>query len=276
MRPDHEPFADPGADPMPQLRVALRALTGSRVRDAALADDLAQETLLRVETRLGTLRSRDRLQAWVFQMARNSITDHFRKARETETFDEAAHERDLAEPDPTPPPEEEGLNRELLTYVRSVVNRLPALYRDAIRMTELEGVSQVELARRLGLSVSAAKSRVQRGRAMLREEMERCWRWETDRYGKVLAFESRGECDCQEGNSAIPHALKADLAACTGCVAGAASPPELKALRTAAGFTDIRVEVKEASRAFINDWLPAKQAGDYVASANITARKPNG
>lgn len=45
---------------------------------------------------------------------------------------------------------------------------------------------------------------------------------------------------------------------------------------TAAGFTDIRVQVKDASRASINDWIPAKQAGAYVASAKITARKPDG
>lgn len=72
----------------------------------------------------------------------------------------------------------------------------------------------------------------------------------------------------------IPEALRSDFAAYTGCVAGAARVEEQTALLEAAGFQDIRVEIKEASRAFINDWLPGKQAGDYVASANITARKP--
>lgn len=203
MRPDLESTVGPAtdADPMPKLREALRAFIGSKVRDAALADDLAQETLLRVETRLGTLRSRDRLQSWVFQIARNAIADHFRKARETEAFDEAAHGRFLAEQDPTPGPEEERLSRELRTYVRSVVERLPPLYREALRMIEMEGVSQAALARRLGLSVSAAKSRVQRGRAMLRKEMERCCHWETDRYGTVLAVEPRGDCSCRDADS---------------------------------------------------------------------------
>ena len=43
---------------------------------------------------------------------------------------------------------------------------------------------------------------------------------------------------------------------------------------TAAGFEQIRIVTKESSREFINDWLPGKRAGDYVASANITAVKP--
>lgn len=72
----------------------------------------------------------------------------------------------------------------------------------------------------------------------------------------------------------IPPGLKADLSAYTGCVAGAASPAELELMLTAAGFTDIRVDVKAASRAFINDWIPGQHAGDFVASANITGRKP--
>jgi SAM-dependent methyltransferase len=73
----------------------------------------------------------------------------------------------------------------------------------------------------------------------------------------------------------IPDAMKADLAAYTGCVAGAASVPELEKLLAEVGFAGIRVEVKSGSRAFINDWVPGHQAGDFVASANITARKPS-
>lgn len=197
------PPADTAADPMPRLRKTLRAFIGSKVRDSALADDLTQETLVRVATRIESLRSPDRLDAWVFQIARNTIADHFRTARETEAFDESAHGSLLAvsQAQDTPSAEDEVLAGELRDYVRSVVDRLPPLYREAIRCIELEGLSQVELARRLGLSVSAAKSRVQRGRALLRREMERCCHWETDRYGAVLAVEPRGDRTCRDAGS---------------------------------------------------------------------------
>lgn len=72
----------------------------------------------------------------------------------------------------------------------------------------------------------------------------------------------------------IPDALRADFAAYTGCVAGAALRGDVEAMLEGAGFVEVRVDVKEGSRAYINDWLPGKRAGDYVASANITARKP--
>ena len=72
----------------------------------------------------------------------------------------------------------------------------------------------------------------------------------------------------------IPDSVRQDFAAYTGCVAGAATVHEVESLLAGAGFARILVEVKQASRQFINDWLPGHRAGDYVASANITANKP--
>jgi arsenite methyltransferase len=72
----------------------------------------------------------------------------------------------------------------------------------------------------------------------------------------------------------IPEDLKEDFQAYTGCIAGAASVAELENMLRNEGFRDIRVEIKQSSRDFINEWLPDKRAGDYVASANITAVKP--
>lgn len=72
----------------------------------------------------------------------------------------------------------------------------------------------------------------------------------------------------------LPPELEEDVAALTGCVAGAASAETLRALLRVAGFENIRVDVSEESRAFIRDWLPGSGVEDYVASATIEAVKP--
>jgi arsenite methyltransferase len=73
---------------------------------------------------------------------------------------------------------------------------------------------------------------------------------------------------------AIPDAISKDLAALTGCVAGAARVSELEAILIEAGFEDVRVTVNEASRDFIRDWLPGSGVEEIVASATIEAKKP--
>lgn len=72
---------------------------------------------------------------------------------------------------------------------------------------------------------------------------------------------------------ALPKAIEGDIAALTGCISGAASVESIQGLLRAAGFDDIRVEVKEQSRAFIADWLPGSGVEDYIASATIEAVK---
>jgi arsenite methyltransferase len=74
----------------------------------------------------------------------------------------------------------------------------------------------------------------------------------------------------------MPDAMRADVAAYTGCVAGAAPIDELRAHLAAAGFTDVAITLREESRAVIRDWWPGSGAEDYVASATIEARRPGG
>ena len=72
----------------------------------------------------------------------------------------------------------------------------------------------------------------------------------------------------------LPEDMKADVALHTACVAGAASVDELTALMAAAGFVDIRIAPKDASREYIRHWAPGRGVEDYIASAGIEAVKP--
>jgi arsenite methyltransferase len=72
----------------------------------------------------------------------------------------------------------------------------------------------------------------------------------------------------------IAAELKNEVAAFTGCVSGAASVKDVERMLTEAGFTDIRVTVKEQSRRFIEKWLPGTGIENSIASADIEAIKP--
>ena len=178
-----------------ELHHAVRGYIGRRVADAAAADDLTQDVFAKVVRQLPRVRDARRLTGWIFRIARNVVTDHYRRARATTPYNEEVHTDGEAATEVVGR-EEEQLRQDLNHYVRRVIDGLAPAYRDALLLTEYEGLSQVELAARLGLSVSAAKSRVQRARRMVRETMERCCHFEVDRYGDVLDMTPRTRCDC--------------------------------------------------------------------------------
>lgn len=168
----------------------LRAFLARRVRDPEDADDLLQEVFLRLHRSSGTLVEADRLHAWLFQITRNVLVDHYRAG--------AARRRHLGgtvngeETEPVAVEEDPARDEaELAACLAPMLDRLPEPYREAVRLTGLDGVPQVAAAERLGLSVSGMKSRVQRGRRLLRDLLLRCCEVDFDRRGGVASFRSR-------------------------------------------------------------------------------------
>jgi RNA polymerase sigma-70 factor (ECF subfamily) len=162
------------------LSADLRRFIRRRVSDDHIADDLLQETFVRVHGNIGTLRGADRLAAWVYQIARNVIHDHYRKATNSTVA--------LADADPV----DDADDRLALLRCRGagwldeMIRSLPEGYREAVQLAEIEGLSQQEVADRLGLSLSGAKSRIQRGRAMLKGVLDQCCHFEFDGRGNMI------------------------------------------------------------------------------------------
>lgn len=175
--------ARPSADAIwAWLSEDLRRFIRRRVPDEHAADDLLQETFVRVHRNLPAVLDSDRLAAWVYRIARNVIHDHHRRA----TPDLAA----LADDPVAEAGGGEGCVRcGAGLWLEEMVRQLPGRYREAVHLSEIEGLPQQEVADRLGLSLSGAKSRVQRGRVMLKDILERCCRFEFDRRGNVLEYD---------------------------------------------------------------------------------------
>jgi RNA polymerase sigma-70 factor (ECF subfamily) len=80
-----------------------------------------------------------------------------------------------------------------------MVDELPDTYRDALLLTEYQGLNQRQMADRLGISFSGAKSRVQRARRMLRDMLLTCCHFELDRRGAIIDYYQHC-CCCNPGN----------------------------------------------------------------------------
>ncbi|MEW6159289.1 MAG: RNA polymerase sigma factor SigZ [Verrucomicrobiota bacterium] len=166
---------------------ALRGFIRARVRDPELAEDILQEVFLKIQKNLPGVRASDRLEAWVWRITRNTIADHFRRARPAETLPDKAEVAEAHGPTGDVSAEIPDLG----PCVRRFVEQLSPPYREALLQTEWEGLTQKEYAEKFGLTFSGAKTRVQRARRQLKELLLDCCRFELDRRGNVLEMNPR-------------------------------------------------------------------------------------
>ncbi len=157
----------------------LKSFVVGRVSDADTAEDILQDVYLKIHSKIEGLRESDRLESWVYQITRNAIIDYYRRAHPQDELSDS-----LA----SPPDDEPDAVSQLASSVKGMLNCVPEKYREALELTELQGLSQVELATRLELTVSGAKSRVQRAREKLKEAFLDCCHFEFDRLGRVVDY----------------------------------------------------------------------------------------
>jgi RNA polymerase sigma-70 factor, ECF subfamily len=190
--------ADPSQHWRPFVE-GLRRFVASRV-PAQDAEDVAQEVMIRLHQGAASLRQAERAEAWVFGVARRAIADYYRARGNARGAGEESPD-DLADPAAAPA---RGFGRfagghspheEVLSWLRPMAEELPETYREPLLLADFEGLTQRQVADRLGLSLSGAKSRVQRARALLGEHLARCCEVELDGEGRVADFRRR-DCDC--------------------------------------------------------------------------------
>ncbi|HET7012137.1 MAG TPA: RNA polymerase sigma factor SigZ [Anaerolineales bacterium] len=166
----------------------LRNYVRKRIADPDAAEDVMQDIFLRVHTHLEEVRNPERVLPWLYRIARSAVVDHVRRRVPV---------ADLAEDLPADEPPEDDAASQIASGLGHLVDVLPEPYRLAVRLSELEGWPQAQVAQHLGLSVSGAKSRVQRGRRMLHQMLNDCCAFELDRDRHIIDYRPRVNC-CAE------------------------------------------------------------------------------
>jgi RNA polymerase sigma-70 factor (ECF subfamily) len=190
----------------------LRAFLARRVPPGIEADDVLQEVFLRVIRHLPSLREGDRIEAWLFQIARNALHDAMR-ARQRRDRRTDALEIDL--PADVETEDVRAAEAELAPCLTPMVTRLGDPYRQAIELTSVHGLTQAEAAKRAGVTVSGMKSRVQRARGQLKAMLLRCCEIDVDRRRGVADFHVRDSAACDTSSDASASPCGCGVPACT-------------------------------------------------------------
>jgi RNA polymerase sigma-70 factor, ECF subfamily len=164
------------------LHGELKKFIQGKVNDTGLAGDILQGVFLKIQLNLHTLSDASKLTAWVYQITRNHIADHYREMHRNHWVELP----DLAAND-----EDEPLYHALSNCINQKIERLPEKYRQAILHTYFHRHRQKSLASKWRLSYTGTKSRVQRGRQKLKQLILQCKNLETGKKGNPLAYTKR-------------------------------------------------------------------------------------
>lgn len=134
------------------------------------AEEVAQETLLKVFQSIDQLRDPEHVRSWVYRIARNACLMQRRKSVFAPTEELPADEVPLA--DETVPADDRLLQNELRNVIERVVMELSPTYRPVVVLRDLEGLSTEETAEILGLRTDVIKTRLHRGRAAMKEKLD--------------------------------------------------------------------------------------------------------
>ncbi len=167
-----------------QFHERLLSFIRRQVRDVHDAEDILQDVFVRIHSSLPCLKDIESITAWVYRIARNAVTDYYRKrASAAKALGELAE--DAGDDEDRPDVTRETVN-EFSRCLEPLMSELSERHRQAMTLTELNGLTQEDAARQLGLSIPGMKARVQRGRRKLRDVILNCCSVELDRRGGLV------------------------------------------------------------------------------------------
>lgn len=167
----------------------LKGYLVNRTKDPDLAEDLLQEIMLKAAYAHRNGVAVENIRAWFFQIARNTLADHYRKQSSQQQLIATLALREQGD---------DNFAQELRTlidkYLQPMLSLLPEKYAEPLILADLKGIPHKVIAEKLGLSVTAVKSRVQRARQKLIRLMYKCCDVEVDSKGNFITCTVKDCC----------------------------------------------------------------------------------
>lgn len=183
-----------------------------KVKSEQNARDILQEVFLKVHNNINKLKESDKLESWLFRITRNAITDHFRANGKDIKLKTQLPILQHVEPqigefknlgfladnisknmNAFAPKGEDELE-DSIDFLKSMCTFFEGIdpkYAEAVFWVDWKGISQKEFAEKAGISLSGAKSRVQRGREHVKSLFMQCCDFEFDKRGKIIDYQRR-------------------------------------------------------------------------------------
>jgi RNA polymerase sigma-70 factor (ECF subfamily) len=159
----------------------VRAYVSKLTHDKEQADEVSQQVLLKMHEAIGSLKDEQKLGSWLKRIVYTTLMDYYRKQKKnlSLSFDE---EKELTQEDTSQ------ANLALIDCIQSLLQGLPDEQQQLLKAIEIQGISQAQYARDYHLPLSTVKSRVQRAKQKIREQITSNCFLQVDSYGNVIEY----------------------------------------------------------------------------------------
>ena len=141
------------------------------------AQDVAQEVFVKVHAALDTFRGESSISTWIYRIATNAAMDHLRSRgargrKEIGDTDDSMEDRVESAKDEHPGPDAALIKKDMNECIQEIINKLPEKYKTILVLSDIEGLTNAEIAEVLGITLDTVKIRLHRSRARLKKELE--------------------------------------------------------------------------------------------------------
>lgn len=173
-----------------EIRTRLTRYVRSKVDDN-VAEDIVHDILLRIFKHQDRLLAADEPMAWIYTVAKNRITDHYRYQSRLNTVSSDVSQEELIDDNDSL----SSIDEDFSQCLRPLLDRLDAKYSEALLLADFDEMKQAEAAALLEISLPAMKSRIKRARDQLKNEFLDCCSVEVNRFGRVTDYQYRQNSD---------------------------------------------------------------------------------
>ena len=167
-----------------QYKKKLYVFIQKRVHNQDDAKDILQNVLLNSYQFCAKGKEVLYLKSWLFKITQNAIIDFHKKSNQSLPLNFDIAQEDVPS----------SSYSEASEYIKTVLRLLPVEYSVPLKMYDLDGVEQNVIAQKLGIGLSATKSRIQRGRLKLKEQFLKCCKLEFDEKGELISLDIQPHC----------------------------------------------------------------------------------
>lgn len=173
-----------------ELNKKLLQFINSKVNNIHDAEDILQDVFVKVYISIDQLEDKNKIHAWIYQITRNTIIDYYKKKKDIATAPEDMDIEEVVDIS-------DNMNDEITRCIEKMIFDLPDKYAQVYNLYEKESMKHKEIAKTLDISLSNSKVRLKRAKELFKEKLLICCDFEADRYGNIVDYKPKGDCeDC--------------------------------------------------------------------------------